>query len=79
MTLAQHKQRSALSDTASPLGSALTQFDRVADYLELDPGTRAILRVPKHELTVRFPVKMDDGHIEVFHAGRRARGGAGVR
>jgi glutamate dehydrogenase (NAD(P)+) len=66
MTLAQHKQRSALSDTASPLGSALTQFDRVADYLELDPGTRAILRVPKRELTVRFPVKMDDGQIEVF-------------
>jgi glutamate dehydrogenase (NAD(P)+) len=66
MTLAQRKQRIVRSNTATALDSALVQFDRVADYLELDPGTRAILRVPKRELTVRFPVKMDDGHVEVF-------------
>ena len=64
MTLTQPKQSAALQDTA--LDSALSQFDSVADYLELDPGTRAILRVPKRELTVRFPVKMDDGRVEVF-------------
>ena len=65
MTIAaQPKPRTAQRATA--LDSALAQFDRVADYLELDPGTRAILRVPKRELTVRFPVKMDDGHVEVF-------------
>jgi glutamate dehydrogenase (NAD(P)+) len=38
----------------------------VADYLELDPGTRAILGASKRELTVRFPVTMDDGRVEVF-------------
>jgi len=64
MTLAQHNRRSAPRESA--LGSALAQFDGVADYLELDPGTRAILRVPKRELTVRFPMKMDDGRVEVF-------------
>jgi glutamate dehydrogenase (NAD(P)+) len=64
MTLTQPKPPTAR--TATALDSALAQFDRVADYLELDPGTRAILRVPKRELTVRFPVKMDDGHVEVF-------------
>jgi glutamate dehydrogenase (NAD(P)+) len=64
MTVTQRKQPIAQRETA--LDSALSQFDGVADYLELDPGTRAILRVPKRELTVRFPVKLDDGRVEVF-------------
>ncbi len=64
MTLAQHNRRSAPRESA--LRSALAQFDGVADYLELDPDTRAILRVPKRELTVRFPMKMDDGRVKVF-------------
>jgi glutamate dehydrogenase (NAD(P)+) len=64
MTVTQRNQDTAQHDTA--LDSALSQFDRVADYLELDPGTRAILRAPKRELTVRFPVKMDGGHVELF-------------
>ena len=66
MTLAQREQRITRRDTGTALDSALVQFDRVADYLELDPGMRAILRVPKREFTVRFPVKMDDGRVEVF-------------
>jgi glutamate dehydrogenase (NAD(P)+) len=48
------------------LESALAQFDQIADHLALDPGLRAILRVPRREWTVRFPVKRDDGTIEVF-------------
>jgi glutamate dehydrogenase (NAD(P)+) len=52
--------------TLTALDSALAQFDRAADYLELDPGTRAILRAPKRELTVNFPVRMDDGEVRVF-------------
>src|SRR5688572_14869635 len=56
----------AMARPAAALDSALAQFDRAADYLELDPGTRAILRAPKRELTFRFPVKMDDGHVEVL-------------
>ena len=48
------------------LESALAQFDRAADYLELDPGIRAVLRVPKRELTVNFPVRTDDGRVRVF-------------
>jgi glutamate dehydrogenase (NAD(P)+) len=64
MTLLHRHLATAVGDGA--LDSALSQFDRVADYLELDPGARAILRVPKREVTVRFPVKMDDGRVEVF-------------
>lgn len=50
----------------SPYHTALTQFDRAADRIELDPGLRAFLRYPKRELTVHFPVHMDDGTIQVF-------------
>lgn len=50
----------------SALASAQRQFDIAADILQLEPGLRRILRVPQRELTVTFPVKMDDGRIETF-------------
>jgi glutamate dehydrogenase (NAD(P)+) len=45
---------------------AQAQFDHAAEQLDLDPGLRRVLRVPKRELTVNFPVTMDDGRVEVF-------------
>ena len=45
---------------------AQRQFDLAADKLNLDPGLRRVLREPRRELTVHFPVKMDDGNVEVF-------------
>lgn len=45
---------------------AQEQFDIAADRLGLDPGIRAVLREPRRELTVHFPVRMDDGTIRVF-------------
>jgi glutamate dehydrogenase (NAD(P)+) len=43
-----------------------SQFDTAADKLDLDPGLRRVLREPQRELTVHFPVKMDDGSVQVF-------------
>lgn len=45
---------------------AQAQFDLAADKLDLDDGMRRVLRVPQRELTVNFPVTMDDGRVEVF-------------
>jgi glutamate dehydrogenase (NAD(P)+) len=45
---------------------AQQQFDTAADALDLEDGLRRVLRVPKRQLTVNFPVTMDDGHVEVF-------------
>jgi glutamate dehydrogenase (NAD(P)+) len=45
---------------------AQSQFDLAADRLHLAPGLRKVLREPKRSLTVHFPVKMDDGSVEVF-------------
>ena len=45
---------------------AQRQFDLAAERLNLSPGLRKVLREPKRELTVHFPVKMDDGLVQVF-------------
>ena len=49
-----------------PYEIAVEQFDNAVKYLDIDPGTAEILRHPQRELTVYFPVEMDDGHLEVF-------------
>jgi glutamate dehydrogenase (NAD(P)+) len=54
------------SELDNPYLNAQRQFDIAAEMLNLDSGLRRILRVPQRELTVNFPVKMDDGSIEVF-------------
>src|ERR687896_1641438 len=51
---------------------AQEQFDHAADKLDLDDGMRRVLRVPQRELTVNFPVTMDNGSVEVF-AGYRVQ------
>jgi glutamate dehydrogenase (NAD(P)+) len=45
---------------------AQSQFDHAAEKLDLDDGMRRVLRVPQRELTVNFPVTMDDGNVQVF-------------
>jgi glutamate dehydrogenase (NAD(P)+) len=55
-----------VADAPNIWAVAQSQFDHAADQLDLDPGLRKVLRVPKRELTVNFPVTMDDGHVEVF-------------
>lgn len=45
---------------------AIEQFDIAADVLGLDDDMRQILRHCQRELTVHFPVEMDDGSVEVF-------------
>jgi glutamate dehydrogenase (NAD(P)+) len=45
---------------------ALRQFAQVAGRLGLKRGIQEFLATPQRELTVRFPVKMDDGSVRVF-------------
>jgi glutamate dehydrogenase (NAD(P)+) len=42
------------------------QFNKAADLMRLDPEIRKILAKTTNEVVVNFPVKMDDGRIEVF-------------
>ncbi len=45
---------------------ALRQFNKAADLMKLDSGMREVLSTHKRELTIHFPVKMDDGSVRVF-------------
>ncbi|HEY4752082.1 MAG TPA: Glu/Leu/Phe/Val dehydrogenase [Candidatus Limnocylindrales bacterium] len=54
---------------AAPINAwqvAQRQFDLAAEMLNLDPGLQRVLREPRRELTVHFPVHMDDGNVQVF-------------
>jgi glutamate dehydrogenase (NAD(P)+) len=53
-------------DFMNPYDMAVAQFDEAADRLGLSQAMRAILRKPKRELIVNFPVRMDNGDVEMF-------------
>ena len=44
----------------------LEQFNKTADAMKLDPDIRKILSITNNEIVVHFPVRMDDGKVEVF-------------
>ena len=49
---------------------AQTQFDGVADILQLDAATRDLLRNPLREYQFSIPARMDDGSVKVFRGFR---------
>src|SRR3990172_2721643 len=50
----------------SPWEMALRQFNGAADHLPLKRGIRDFLVLPHRDLTVNFPVQMDDGAVRIF-------------
>lgn len=54
----------------NPFEIAKQQFDRAADYLELEESMRNVLRSAKRQLIVSIPVKMDGGETKVFEGYR---------
>jgi len=45
---------------------AVAQFNEAAERLGLSQPMPAILRKPKRELTINFPVRLDTGEVELF-------------
>jgi glutamate dehydrogenase (NAD(P)+) len=60
----------APAEELNPFEIAGQQFDRAADFLELDSSMRNVLRNSKRQLIVSIPVKMDGGEIQVFEGYR---------
>lgn len=58
--------RKEAAKEANPFETAREQFFYAADKLGLSDDMREILSVPQRELSVNFPVRMDDGRIRVF-------------
>lgn len=57
------------SKTASKQGmleNVMRQFNHAADIINLNSNIRKILSITNNELLIHFPVKMDNGDVEVF-------------
>lgn len=59
-----------LDKAFNPFAMAQQQFDKAADFLNLDQGTRELLRDPVREFAFLIPVRMDDGKVKVFRGFR---------
>ena len=55
---------------SNPFLIAQRQLDQAVELLELDDATHQMLRWPMRELSFVFPVRMDDGRVQVFHGFR---------
>jgi len=55
-----------MKESYNPFHMAQAQFDKVADFLELESGAREMLRNPMREYHFNIPVRMDDGKVKVF-------------
>ncbi len=53
-------------ESLNPFEVAQEQIDRAGKKLNLDPDLLELLKHPKRELHVNFPVRMDDGRVKVF-------------
>ncbi len=64
---------------------AQTQFDNIAEILNLDVATRDLLRNPMREYHFTIPIRLDDGSAKVFpgfriqHNDARGPGKGGIR
>jgi len=62
--MAVQHQATFTQDTAYQ--TALAQFDRAARFVEAPDGYLEFLKQPQREMIVHFPVKKDDGRIEMY-------------
>jgi glutamate dehydrogenase (NAD(P)+) len=60
----------AMQEELNPFEIAKQQFNRAADYLDLDSSMRQVLSSAKRQLIVSIPVKMDGGDVRVFEGYR---------
>jgi glutamate dehydrogenase/leucine dehydrogenase len=62
--------KQVFQEELNPFSIARQQFNRAADYLDLDASMRDVLQHPKRQLIVSIPVKMDGGDVQVFEGYR---------
>ena len=62
--------REAIREELNPFEIAKQQFNKAADFLDLDDSTRQVLSNTKRQLIVSIPVKMDGGDVQVFEGYR---------
>ncbi|MCT4698050.1 Glu/Leu/Phe/Val family dehydrogenase [Tenacibaculum haliotis] len=48
------------------LQNVMKQFDAASDLVNLNPNIKKILGITNNELIIHFPVRMDNGEVEIF-------------
>lgn len=66
MVVAYHAPVAQQPKVDNPYHVALEQYDRAVHYLQIEDGVKEFLKYPRREFTVNFPVKRDDGTVEMF-------------
>lgn len=46
--------------------TVIKQFNKTAEIIDLNPNIKKILEITNNEIVVHFPVKMDNGKVEIF-------------
>lgn len=59
-----------IKETLNPFQIVQKQLDEVAQVMGLEPHILEMLRWPKLEIQVTFPVRMDDGSVRIFRGFR---------
>ncbi|WP_432222154.1 Glu/Leu/Phe/Val family dehydrogenase [Flavobacterium sp. TMP13] len=60
MSITKEVKKKSMFDTV------IGQFNKTADLIELNPNIRKILSVANNEIIIHFPVKKDNGEVEIF-------------
>jgi len=61
-----HRPGEDVPSSYDPWNAILERIDDAAALVSLDPDIHRLLRTPERILEVAVPVRMDDGHVEVF-------------
>ncbi|KAA3651254.1 MAG: Glu/Leu/Phe/Val dehydrogenase, partial [Bacteroidetes bacterium] len=64
--LANKKLKIKKPNARNMVENVLEQFNSAADSIKLHPSIRKILSITNNEIIVHFPVKMDNGDVEIF-------------
>lgn len=60
------KDKKSLKPLRGMMDNVMEQFNSAADHIGLHPNIRKILSITNNEIVVHFPVKMDNGEVEIF-------------
>ncbi|MBO6881635.1 Glu/Leu/Phe/Val dehydrogenase [Winogradskyella sp.] len=64
--LKKPSKKSKKAPVRGMMDNVMEQFESAADQINLHPNIRKILSITNNEIIVNFPVKMDNGEVEIF-------------
>lgn len=70
MTLVAEIKETKKHPVRGMMDNVMEQFNSAADKIHLHPNIRKILSITNNEIVVNFPVKMDNGDVEIFRGYR---------